>query len=55
MCQSGPTRPIDRDRTRDGGPWLVLGLVTVRTPEGVLFGRLQARAESAGLKANKGQ
>ncbi len=55
MCQAGQTRPIDRDNARDGGPWLVLTLVTVRAPEGVLFGRLEARVGYTSPNPDKGK
>lgn len=47
MCQANPTRTTNRDHARDGAPWRVQGLVTVRTPEGLVFGRLETRASRA--------
>lgn len=50
MRQANATRPISRDQSHDGGSWRVQALVTVRTPEGVLFGRLETRVYDATLK-----
>lgn len=55
MCQVNLTRTMNRDRTHDGAPWRVLGLVTVRTPEGVLFGRLETRASDTETTISEAQ
>lgn len=43
MRRAGFARRSGRDKTCDHGAWQVLGLVTVRTADGLMFGRLEAR------------
>lgn len=54
MRRTQATRTSGRDDAHDGDSWRALALVTVRTPEGVLFGRLEARDHDASLRRERG-